>query len=302
MSNSSAWDLPLFLRGPLNILLLLVMMASSITRSSIPDVLIPEASGTRVEQNESARVDLSHTDQGYVMVEYLGKPHKMRMQITFEDEEPYTYDLATDGRFETFPLSCGDGSYTLNIYSQIEGNSYVYVFGTTFDVALSDPLLPFLYPNQYVNFNPQNEAVDLAQFLSKGAVDDLDVVSRIYDYVIENIDYDYDKLRRVTSGYLPDIDQVLRDKKGICFDYASLMTAMLRSQRIPAKLVIGYAGEEYHAWISVYTEETGWVNGIIRFDGTTWVRMDPTYAAGNSEKNTLEYVNNSSNYNELFFY
>ena len=179
MSNSSAWDLPLFLRGPLNILLLLVMMASSITRSSIPDVLIPEASGTRVEQNESARVDLSHTDQGYVMVEYLGKPHKMRMQITFEDEEPYTYDLATDGRFETFPLSCGDGSYTLNIYSQIEGNSYVYVFGTTFDVALSDPLLPFLYPNQYVNFNPQNEAVDLAQFLSKGAVDDLDVVSRI---------------------------------------------------------------------------------------------------------------------------
>ena len=94
----------------------------------------------------------------------------------------------------------------------------------------------------------------------------------------------------------------MRDKKGICFDYASLMTAMLRSQRIPAKLVIGYAGEEYHAWISVYTEETGWVNGIIRFDGTTWVRMDPTYAAGNNEKNTLEYVNNSSNYNELFFY
>ncbi len=302
MLISSAWTVPLYLRSPLSILLMLVMMASSTARSSVPKVLIPEASGTRVEQNEWVRVDLSHIDEGYVMVEYLGEPHKTRMQVAFEDNTPYTYDLATDGRYETFPLSCGNGSYTLNVYSHLKDNTYVYVFGTTFDVTLKDQQLPFLYPNQYVDFKSNNAAVGAAQSLSKGAADDLDVVSRIYEYVIDNIDYDYDKLNTVTSGYLPDIDQTLRDKKGICFDYASLMTAMLRSQRIPTKLVIGYAGEVYHAWINVYTEETGWVNGIIRFDGTTWVRMDPTYAAGNSEKHTLEYVNNSDNYNELFFY
>ena len=34
------------------------------------------------------------------------------------------------------------------------------------------------------------------------------------------------------------------------------MTGMLRSQGIPSKLVVGYAGTAYHAWISVWTEET----------------------------------------------
>ena len=28
------------------------------------------------------------------------------------------------------------------------------------------------------------------------------------------------------SGYLPDLDQVLRDKKGICYDYASLFAGL----------------------------------------------------------------------------
>ena len=32
------------------------------------------------------------------------------------------------------------------------------------------------------------------------------------------------------------------------------MTAMLRSQNIPCKLVVGCAGTTYHAWIDVYVE------------------------------------------------
>ena len=41
---------------------------------------------------------------------------------------------------------------------------------------------------------------------------------------------------------LPSVDETLKTKKGICFDYAALMTAMLRSQGIPTKLEIGYQG------------------------------------------------------------
>ena len=85
------------------------------------------------------------------------------------------------------------------------------------------------------------------------------------------------------SGYLPDIDETLETGKGICFDYAALMTAMLRTQRIPTRLVVGYAGTLYHAWISVYIEGTGWIDNIIYFDGTQWVRMDPTFAAAGEE-------------------
>lgn len=92
--------------------------------------------------------------------------------------------------------------------------------------------------------------------------------------MIGNIQYDFDKAASVQSGYLPDIDETLNTKKGICFDYAALMTAMLRVQRIPTKLVVGYAGELYHAWISVYLDGVGWIDNIIYFDGKDWVRMD----------------------------
>lgn len=54
------------------------------------------------------------------------------------------------------------------------------------------------------------------------------------------------------------------------------MTAMLRSQDIPTKLVVGYTGNLYHAWINVYLEGQGWVDNIIYFDGTSWKLMDPT--------------------------
>lgn len=224
------------------------------------------------------------------------------MQLIHEGGEPYTYDLATDGRFETFPLSDGDGAYALNIYRNLRGEEYIFVFGAAFEAVIDDELSPFLHPNQYVHFTAQSEAVAFTQTLCAGAADDLEAVGRIYDYVIGNIGYDYAKAQTVTSGYLPDIDEVLREKKGICFDYASLMTAMLRSQRIPSKLVVGYAGAAYHAWISVYTEQTGWVDGYIHFDGTSWVRMDPTYAAAYDRPRMRDLIGDGTNYNALFFY
>jgi transglutaminase/protease-like cytokinesis protein 3 len=104
-------------------------------------------------------------------------------------------------------------------------------------------------------------------------------VAAVYDYVVTNLTYDDERAATVKSGYLPVLDEVLREKKGICFDYAALMTAMLRSQEVPCKLVVGYAGDIYHAWISVWTEENGWIDSAIFFDGHIWKRMDPTFAS-----------------------
>ena len=57
------------------------------------------------------------------------------------------------------------------------------------------------------------------------------------------------------------------------------MAAMLRSQGIPCKLVVGFAGDVYHAWISVWSPDQGWVEGTIYFDGVDWQLMDPTFAS-----------------------
>ena len=96
--------------------------------------------------------------------------------------------------------------------------------------------------------------------------------------------------------YIPDIDATMQTRKGICFDYASLMSALLRSQGIPTKLVVGYSGTAYHAWISVYLDEAGWVDNIIEFDGKDWSLMDPTLAANNDEDSVKKYVGDGSNY------
>lgn len=101
------------------------------------------------------------------------------------------------------------------------------------------------------------------------------MVTQIYNFVIKNISYDKKKAENVPYGYTPDPDETLDTGKGICFDYAALMSAMLRSQRIPTKLEVGYSGDVYHAWISCYVDEIGWVDNIIEFDGKncrSWIR------------------------------
>lgn len=144
----------------------------------------------------------------------------------------------------------------MSAYENVGDNRYALVFTKTVDVVLANEVLPFLYSNQYVNFNEDTKAVTLAKKLTEGKTE-LEAVQEVYEYVIKNIVYDEKKAETVKSGYLPSVDETLKTKKGICFDYAALMTAMLRSSGIPTRLDIGYATNIYHAWISTYLEETG---------------------------------------------
>ena len=152
--------------------------------------------------------------------------------------------------------------------------------------------------NQYVNFSSESQAVQKASEVVKSASSDLDAVADVYHFVIEHVSYDTEKAETVPAGYLPDVDETLSTGKGICFDYAALTTAMLRSQNIPTRLEIGYSGKIYHAWISVYIEDIGWIDKLIEFTGDAWTRMDPTFASsnGNNEK-ILKYIGDGSNYN-----
>jgi len=257
---------------------------------------MPEASGTAVLGAEPLIVDVSHTDQGYIMAQYTGDADKANIQIDGPDGINYKYFI-TSGPYVTMPLTSGDGSYTISTYENITGDKYATLYSETIDVKLESDFIPYLYPNQYVDFTPESKAVKTAQEQVKTATSDLDAVADIYYYVTETISYDEEKAKTVPTGYLPDLDETLTSCKGICFDYASLMAAMLRSQDIPAKLEIGYSGKVYHAWISVYIKDVGWIDNIIEFDGKSWKRMDPTFASSNkNSKKILKYIGDGSNY------
>ena len=270
-------------------------------------LLKSEASGKLVQKNSRATIDYSNTADGYVMVKCSGGGKKLMVQVFgpsyATNETKYTYNLNGD-EWTTFPLSDGNGCYKVTVYENTSGKNYATLLSASFDVALADEFAPFLRPNQYVNYeeNAENSIAKAAE-LTEGIDDPLKKVEEVYKFVVNNITYDKQKAKSVQSGYLPVLDETLSTGKGICFDYAALMTGMLRSQGVPCKLVVGYAGKQYHAWISVWTEETGWVDGVVFFDGSTWQRMDPTYISSGKNSTAIQkYVGNGKNYNAMYLY
>ena len=274
---------------------------SSGNRDNTSECLVPKADGTSTLGNDTVTIDISNASDGYICVTYSGDASRTRAIITIPSQVAYTYDLTTDV-CEVFPLTGGVGDYNIGIYELISGNNYSILYNDDFSIDYIDEYSPYLYPNQYVNFDKNSLAVAKASELVETANDDAEAISMVYNYVIGNIEYDYEEADNIESTYVPNVDEVLTTKKGICFDYASLMAAMLRSQRIPTRLEIGYAGDVYHAWISTYISDVGWVNGMIQFDGTNWEIMDPTFAANMSEDKLKSFIGEGNNYTTKYMY
>lgn len=267
-------------------------------RDASPQVLVPEASQTVTYGTSDIAIDASNTAEGYVMLSYTGTNEKVKFQIKIPDGTEYTYLVTEPGEYTVYPLTGGNGTYQLTLLesASIEENLYAVAFTQKLPVTVTDEFSPFLYPSHYVDFSPDSKAVAKGKELAETCTCDLEVVSRIYEYVTGSISYDTAKAEQVAYGYTPDVDATIESETGICFDYAALMAAMLRSQRIPTKLEVGYAGEVYHAWISCYVDEIGWVDNIIEFDGKSWSLMDPTLAANNDSDSVKKYIGDGSRY------
>lgn len=268
------------------------------TRDNTPVVLVGAADGTSTLGNESVTIDISHTSDGYLMINYTGSNPKVKCQLTGPDQVNYTYNLT--GGYETFPLTAGDGSYTIGIFEFMEGTTYSTLFTQSFEVSITNEFGPYLYANQYVNFTSDSAVVKKGADLARSADEDLQVVENVYNYITTNFTYDYAKAETVESGYLPNIDDVYSKQTGICFDYASVMATMLRTQNIPTRLEVGYMGDVYHAWISIYISGKGWVNGIIEFNGNDWMLMDPTFASTSGAP--LDFLTETDKYITKYVY
>jgi len=231
--------------------------------------LFPAADGLVTHKDSGLTVDASHSDQGYIMVKHAATDKHLKMRIT-QGNDYYTYDLPSGTDFQPFGLPFGSGKYKIQVFKQVSGKRYSNAASISFSASLADETLPYLYPNQYVSYGEQSQAVALAETLCKGASTAQDKLAIIQDYVVRNIQYDYILAISVQSGYLPDVDHVLATGKGICFDYAALLACMLRAVGVPAKLEIGYADKLYHAWNSVLINDE-------------WLHIDTTAEANNMQ-------------------
>lgn len=268
-------------------------------------IKMPSANGKKTEKTDSALIDYSNADDGYIAAAYSGKSEKAKLRVLCGKTQ-YDHDLSGGGTTEFFPLM-GSGSYTVRVYEQLSGKSYSLAAESSFDVKIKSETEMYLYPNKYSDFDKNSDCVKKASQLCSDKSSTVDKIAAIFSYVTDNISYDKELAKKVKNGltgYTPDPDRTLKNGKGICFDYASLMTAMCRSQGIPSRIVVGYAKENiYHAWNEIYTEETGWITPELFLKNKGYNIADATFYSGQKDKKKIgEYISDSSNYSAMYRY
>lgn len=211
--------------------------------------------------------DTSQIDKGVIKVT-CNTGGKMKVMIK-KGETQYTYDVNGNGQQESYPLQMGNGTYSVKLLQNTSGSSYKLIASTTVEMSLTDVNCVYLNSVQNVNWGVNQLSIDKATALTSGTTDLAKKAQILWDYMIKNNHYDEKKLASLPTTYLPVPDATLKEQAGICYDFASLYAAMLRSQGTPAKLVKGYAPKNakgYHAWNEVYDTATG-----------QWLVVDTTY-------------------------
>ena len=230
----------------------------------------------------------------------------------------YDYRLRNDGSAEIFPLQMGNGEYSIRVLlgpAPDGSGRYAVGFAGKYNLRLTNPHAVFLNPNQFVHYAAEMRAIRAAKELCKGRLRDFSKVQAIYSYIIKILDDDMNKANRVMrgemAGYIPDIDDTLSSGQAICFGYSVLFAAMLRSQGIPCKLVLGNVTNPdprapkgsmvYHAWNEFYVREPEEFNiNKMMFRGNRWNRVDLTFydSAGGSQE-VMDFKADDKNYNKF---
>jgi transglutaminase/protease-like cytokinesis protein 3 len=270
-----------------------------------------KASAADVRSDARSEIDATNKNDGYIRARIKSETEKkLKLRTSYAKSDgakiEYTYDLSGNSAWETYSLQSGNGEYTISILENVAGGRYSVIQRVSIEVEYSRENVPFLVSAKNVSYTAESNAVKKAEELIKGAATDLKKVENIYKYIVETITYDTAKANRIASGeitgYLPEIDDTLKTSKGICFDYSSLFAAMLRSQGIPAKLIMGYVAitprPAYHAWNEVYIENAGWIKirSEIYFDGKEWKRADATFASSNTAGKRTQFISDDRNY------
>lgn len=232
---------------------------------------LPAATGKTVKKDGKMTIDCSNMSEGYIMVKAKKSNKRLKLQISTAGVK-LNYDLNSNGEYEVFPLQFGNGKYQVSLFENVSGKKYSKEGTVKLNVNMSDELSCFLYPNQYVSYDENTACVQYAQKMCENMTDQAEIFKAVYNFVKGNFVYDFIKSVTVKPGQLPQIDECWNNRMGICQDLSALTCAMLRSQGIPARLMIGTVGSNtYHAWVVAV------VNGEEKF-------FDPTAELNASSK------------------
>jgi transglutaminase-like putative cysteine protease len=138
------------------------------------------------------------------------------------------------------------------------------------EAANDTRIYEFLQDSRYVELSP--EAWRLALDATAGKTDTCQAALAILHFIHGHLTY----LPRSTTVHTHMRD-VLKERRGVCQDFAHVMIGLCRSLKIPALYVSGYLATESasatHAWVEVFIPGFGW----RALDPTHNCQTDGTY-------------------------
>lgn len=225
---------------------------------------------------EGLFVDVMTANQGYVTAGCIGSGagyERLKFQVR-KGGQTYNYDLDPTASPTRYPINMGDGDYLFRIMERVDGNNYAQVSSVGRSVELVSRFVPYTISTVFCDYDVHGPCVRMSRYIAVNCKTDLSVLNAVTKWVAGYLSYDYAKASRLSggTGYVPNPDETLRHRSGICFDYASMEAAMLRSLCIPCRVITGYLDSSlYHAWVSAFA------NG-------RWRRRDPTIVSVSAKR------------------
>lgn len=241
-------------------------MRKKIFVSLLVFVLTLVVSGVALFAASTVAYNTDNLSKGIIGVKYESTQNVRTKVLIQFGEQRYQYNVRSSDKFVFFPLQLGNGEYKVSVFEHVEGTKFTSISSQNVNVRMDDTSKVFLNSIQLINWDNRMNTVTLAKELTKNKTTEKEKIEVLYQYMVQQFRYDFDKLANLQYDYVPVIDDVVKRKLGICYDYSAVFASMLRSLGIRSKLVMGYTPnvKEYHAWNEV------WMDG-------RWVVVDTTY-------------------------
>lgn len=142
------------------------------------------------------------------------------------------------------------------VYGHISKHSIGYEYGKKVATIYGEQSY-LMTPEQaaYVEMNVQ----EIVTTLNKSAKSDVEKVKAVNDYIVSNTAYTDNTKASPHSAYT-----VLAEHGGVCQGYALLAHSMLQKLGIETQYIVGYVGQEGHAW------------NLVKLNGQ-WYHLDTTW-------------------------
>ncbi|MES2768616.1 MAG: transglutaminase-like domain-containing protein [Bdellovibrionota bacterium] len=172
----------------------------------------------------------------------------------------------------------GPGDYKISFLAKTSSGSEKsdnYIVYDDLEVQSELTLNPDLMPSHHVESDSQI-IINLAAEITKNKTSTLDKAKALYDWIKDNISYDYSSLEKASTGlsyediHSRDFSAIytLQRKTDLCVGYAALYAALLRASNIPTRIIVGQATVGFHAWNEVLIDEK-WILTDVTLEHTT---------------------------------